>query len=412
MNGETRAGAGSYAYSLAWTSQFYFCALPFRLDSYKGCNFGCEYCFVAHRGGRFNSNEASAADASCVRRQLDTSDPTGVISECAQHRLPVHFGGMSDPFRHGEVQTKTTYSILAILAELEYPTVISTKSHLPAVEPYLSLLKAMRYVAVQFSFSTLDDDLATKLEPYAPRPSKRLRAMYQLSQAGLWVSCRFQPFITGVSGHIPTLVRVVAEVGARHIVVEHLKLGLFGSGRTLANLRERCGAAFDHSYDLSMVRRIGAEYELASQYKIDNLKAFWEETRRDNITMGVGDNDFHDLGDGPNCCGVDKLPGFENCFRHQVTEAVWRRDSDNLIRYSSIEHEWIPKRSIKRYINSKCRSGEDEASCSRAHEYLRRKWNNPTELHSPLECVNVVPAGFRDLDGNLVYRYEPRYRLD
>lgn len=99
-------------------------------------------------------------------------------------------------------------------------------------------------------------------------------------------------------------------------------------------------------------------------------------------------------------------------FRYCFTHAHGKRDEDNLIRYSSIEHEWVPRGSIKRYINSKCRSRSDESSCSGVDEYLRGKWNNPTELHSPLECVNVVPAGFRDDDSNLVYRYETRYKLD
>jgi len=128
--------------------------------------------------------------------------------------------------------------------------------------------------------------------------------------------------------------------------------------------------------------------------------------------MGVGDNDFHDLGDGPNCCGVDNLPGFENWFRHQATWAIWERDENNLVHYPTIEHEWVPQGSIKRYINSKCRLGTDGTPCSTVDEYIRRKWNNSTELHSPLECANVVPAGFKDSDGNLVYRYQPKYKLD
>jgi len=347
-----------------------------------------------------------------MRRQLEVRKPTSFISECVAHRLPLHFGGMSEPFRHGETNIKATYNVLSLLAEFEYPTLLSTKSHQPAVEPYFSLLRSMKYVALQFSFSTLDDDVASKLEPYASRPSQRLQAMHVLSRAGLWVSCRFQPFITGVSGHIPTIVRRVAEAGAKHIVVEHLKLGFYGAAKTFSILQSRCGDAFAQNYNLHMLRRVGTEYELLSPYKIENLRRFWEETRKYNMTMGVGDNDFHDLGDGPNCCGVDKLPGFENWFRHQATWAIWKRDENNLIRYSSIEHEWIPQGSIKRYINSKCRLRADGTSFSKVDEYIKHKWNNPTELHSPIECANVVPAGFKDVDDNLVYRYKPRYRLD
>jgi hypothetical protein len=41
----------SYRYALSLTSQFYFCGLPLRLDSYKGCPSKCIYCFVGSRQG-------------------------------------------------------------------------------------------------------------------------------------------------------------------------------------------------------------------------------------------------------------------------------------------------------------------------------------------------------------------------
>lgn len=397
-----------YSYALGWSSQFYFCTLPFRLDSYRRCEFDCTYCFVTHRGGSFRKNWATARVES-VRKQLQGTYPS-LISDCVKHRLPLHFGGMSDPFMPIELDRRVTYSILEILAELKYPTVISTKSHLPAENPYFDILKSIPFIALQFSFSTLDDALASKLEPFCPAPSVRLQTMNRLAEAGFWVSCRFQPFIPGVSGNIGNLVRKVAEVGARHIVVEHLKLGLFGSQVILTTLRNHCGESFARDYDLSMLRRVGTEFELDSSYKINNIRLFWEYTRKYGLTLGVGDNDFHDLGDSPNCCGVENLPGFENCYRHNTSNAIWRRDRLGLIKYSSIENEWAPTNSIKRWVNSKCRNGES-STCSSTKDYFKRQWNKLAGTHSPLECANVEYNGCNDDQGNLLYRYQPKFRL-
>lgn len=402
-----------YPYSLAWTSQFYFCALPLRLDSYKSCNFGCKYCFVSHRGGSFRKDSLAVADIAKFKRYLryftgSKVEASSLISECLTHRLPIHFGGMSEPFRHGELDERITYHLLMALAEAEYPTVISTKSHLPAMEPYFSVLRSMRYIAVQFSFSTLDDGLASKIEPCASPPSSRLRAMYELAQAGLWVSCRLQPFIPNISGDLPTLVKELAAVGTRHVTVEHLKLSLRGSRRTLRELQQHCGSTFEESYNLGKLQLKGTEYELLPVYKISALQSLHEETTKYGMTLGIGDNDFHDLGDNPNCCGVGELPGFENYFRRQMTYAIWKRSEDGFITYSSIEREWAPKRSIRRYLNSKCRNGNSpDRVCYTADDYLRQKWNSPNALHSPTECANVIPAGFLDNHSNLVYKYEP-----
>jgi len=263
---------------------------------------------------------------------------------------------------------------------------------------------------MQFSFSTLDDGLASKIEPYAPLPSSRLRAMHELTQAGLWVSCRLQPFIPNISGHLPTLVRRLAAVGTRHITVEHLKLGLHGSQQILSELQQHCGSAFEGSYNLHKLQLKGTEYELLPTYKVSTLISLREETKKYGMTLGIGDNDFHDLGDNPNCCGVGKLLGFENYFRRQITQAIWNRSENGLITYSSIEHEWAPKHSIRRYINSKCRNDDRPDSVYyTADDYLRQKWNNPKSLHSPAECVNVFPSRFRDSQSNLVYKYNPMY---
>ena len=46
----------TYKYPLALTQQFRFCGNPFRLDFYRGCDFGCKYCFANVRGGGMKHN--------------------------------------------------------------------------------------------------------------------------------------------------------------------------------------------------------------------------------------------------------------------------------------------------------------------------------------------------------------------
>jgi DNA repair photolyase len=40
-----------YTTPLSLTSQFFFCGLPLRLDSYRGCAFQCSFCYARYRGG-------------------------------------------------------------------------------------------------------------------------------------------------------------------------------------------------------------------------------------------------------------------------------------------------------------------------------------------------------------------------
>ena len=45
-----------YKYPIALTQQFRFCGNPFRVDLYKGCDFGCKYCFANSRNGGFRAD--------------------------------------------------------------------------------------------------------------------------------------------------------------------------------------------------------------------------------------------------------------------------------------------------------------------------------------------------------------------
>ncbi|GAF88122.1 unnamed protein product, partial [marine sediment metagenome] len=41
-----------YENQIQLTSQFRFCGNAFRIDTYRGCSFGCKYCFANNRMGR------------------------------------------------------------------------------------------------------------------------------------------------------------------------------------------------------------------------------------------------------------------------------------------------------------------------------------------------------------------------
>ena len=120
-----------YRYSLALTSQFYFCGVPFRLDTAPKCPLNCSYCFAMSRGGRRTSTSLLADPARIQRKvvRLFEADKknTDIIDELLLSKMPVHFGGMSDPFASSEI-IKRSLQILHILDDIDYPIVISTKN--------------------------------------------------------------------------------------------------------------------------------------------------------------------------------------------------------------------------------------------------------------------------------------------
>jgi DNA repair photolyase len=210
-----------YDYALAITSQFPFCSIPLRLDSYSRCQFACRYCFASARGGSGAPNGIKVADPKVLERRLrrlaQGARPRGVLDEMLAARIPIHFGGLSDPFMAMEAQSGVSLSFLKALREHDYPTIVSTKSTLCASPPYLDVLAAGRFV-VQISLPSLSDDLARRVDAGVPTPSERLAAVERLSSSGVTVTCRLQPLLDrGPAAH--ELISACARVGARQVAV-------------------------------------------------------------------------------------------------------------------------------------------------------------------------------------------------
>ena len=337
-------------------------------------------------------------------RSLFSSEPRGgFIGQFVKHRVPVLFGGMSDPFQPAEVKHRVSARMLDIFRTHEYPVVISTKSNLVSDPAYLSLLQELRFLVVQFSFSTTRDDVAALLEPNCYPPSQLLHAMERLSKAGVTVTCRWQPYIPGVSEAPNEFVRRLASTGCKHIAFEHLKTPVERYDHLWLTLVSRTGIDFNQHYKALGAKRDGREFVLPPKAKRATILEVRRLTHKYKMTFGAADNDFQYLSDGNCCCsGVDLFPGFQNWFKHQIAYAVKKAPTSE-IKYGLISDEWCPEGSVDRYLNSRSRLSARSSSEGSIREHILQRWNDPKSPHSPAAFYGVVPTNRRTESGNLIY---------
>jgi DNA repair photolyase len=398
-----------YSTPLAITSQFSFCGLPLRLDSYRGCAFRCTYCFARNRGGNSPEDAVRPANASAVVRRIDdyvSGRRTGVLAQFFQRRVPLHFGGMSDPLQPAERRHRVTEQVLRGLVSTRYPTVLSTRGAIVGESPYWELLRDLGAV-VQFSFSSTRDAIAEYVEPHATRPSELLRVMDFLSARGIIVTCRWQPWIPGVSELPEEFVPRVAATGCRHLAFEHLKLPLERRDNAWS-LFPVLGAGDLHAqYRRQGAVRDGRELVLPATAKLGITLRVRTVVHHHGMSFGAADNELQYLSDGECCCsGVDRFPGFENFFRHQIGYAV-HKSRGRAIHYSAISGEWAPHGSIDRYLNSRSRISTRAADQGSLSEHVRARWNDPKASGSPASFFGVVASSVRDSAGNIVYGWTP-----
>jgi len=192
--------------------------IPFEasINPYRGCEHGCIYCYArpSHAymdlspGIDFETRLFAKPDAAQLLR--------AELSKRNYKCTPIALGSNTDPYQPIEREWKITRSLLEVLNEFNHPLTIVTKSCL--VERDLDILTELarkRLVQVFVSVTTLDGDLARKLEPRATAPWRRLETISKLKQAGVPAGVMFAPVIPVLNDpEMETVLTRAAEAGA------------------------------------------------------------------------------------------------------------------------------------------------------------------------------------------------------
>lgn len=198
------------------------------LNPYRGCEHGCIYCFArpTHAylglspGLDFETRLFAKYDiADCLRRELGR--PGYRASTLA-------LGAVTDAYQPIERDLGLTRQVLEVLSDCEHPVCIITKS--AGVLRDLDILSKMarkRLVQVCISLTSLDRDLARKMEPRAASPLRRLEAIRSLTREGVPVSVLTAPLIPALNDpELEALLESAAKAGAQTASYVLLRLPL------------------------------------------------------------------------------------------------------------------------------------------------------------------------------------------
>ncbi len=196
-----------------WGDPLCTCPKKYSLSPYVGCSHSCAYCYItSYIPDGFRCRE-KADFLARLGRDLARLRPGSLIS----------MANSSDPYQPIEAERGLTRSALGRLLPLGHRVLLITKSDLVVRD---SDLLAKGNCSVSISISTIDDRLARRLEPLAPSPSRRLRAMGLLSSRGIPCSVRVDPIIPGINddpGGLKRLIAAAEGAGCRHVIASTYK---------------------------------------------------------------------------------------------------------------------------------------------------------------------------------------------
>jgi len=249
--------------------------MPFEwsLNPYRGCEFGCRYCYA-----RYTHEFMELRDSADFEDKIYAKSNLGPILRRELKRIDfksgIAIGTATDPYQPAERRFRRTQAVLEVFGEQSGLSLsITTKSDL--VKRDIALLRKIaerNSISVNMTITTLDAELARLLEPRAPRPDLRLKAVREIADAGIPVGVfpnPIMPLITDQERRLDRLAKAARDHGATY----------FGGGVLfLMPCSRRVFFPFVEQHFPHLLRRYRERYETTAY-----LKGPYRETIRDRI---------------------------------------------------------------------------------------------------------------------------------
>lgn len=248
----------------------------YNMNIYKGCCHGCIYCdsrSECYRIENFDRVRAKEDALTLIARELAAKRRTGVVGT----------GAMSDPYNPFEKKYCLTRGALELINTHRFGIAIATKSDLITRDvDLLQSIKSHSPVLVKITITTADDKLCKKIEPHVAQSSRRLAAIRQLTEKGIFAGILLMPVLPFLEDHednISELIRLAYEQGAKFIYPAF--------GVTLRqNQREWYYKKLDEHFPglkQKYINQFGSAYECRSP----KAKELWQLFRKECDRLGI-----------------------------------------------------------------------------------------------------------------------------
>ena len=193
---------------------FCTCLPKYSLNTYLGrCGHDCIYCY----GTKFPIFNGPPVPRTSLINDIEA------MTKNTKLKLPVMISDCTDPYQPLERESRITRRCIEALVASSFPLLIVTKSDL--VTRDIDLFKKTP-TAVSVTVTTIREDIARRIEPHAPAPGKRIKALEKVAAEGLPAVARIDPIIPFVNDDLSdfeALVSNLADAGVRQVTVSTVK---------------------------------------------------------------------------------------------------------------------------------------------------------------------------------------------
>ncbi|AEG93609.1 PA0069 family radical SAM protein [Ramlibacter tataouinensis] len=195
------------------------------INPYRGCEHGCIYCYARPTHSYLNLSPGLDFETRIIAKRNIAPVLRSELGRKAYRPEMVAIGTATDCYQPVERELRLTRAVIELMHETSHPFSLVTKSS--GVERDLDLIVPMaqrRLAAVYVTITTLDPQLARRLEPRAAAPHRRLRILRTLAEHGVPCGVSLAPQIPFLNEDMEQVLEAAWEAGARSAFYHVLRL--------------------------------------------------------------------------------------------------------------------------------------------------------------------------------------------
>lgn len=166
----------------------------FTLNPYRGCGFGCEYCYARFFAPTAMPREAWGNWVSVKRNGRDL-----IIRACRSGVVKtgdaIYMSSVTDPYQPIEQRLGLTRAILEALLEYSVQPRLTIQTRSPIVTRDIDVYRQFDKVRVNFTINTDSEEVRLRYEPNSPSIAVRLKAAAQVAAAGVRIGISITPML-------------------------------------------------------------------------------------------------------------------------------------------------------------------------------------------------------------------------
>jgi DNA repair photolyase len=198
----------------------------YSVNPYRGCSHGCSYCYARPYHEYMGLSAGLDFETKVFVKYHAAEQLRQFLARPQWKCETIVFSGVTDCYQPAEREFRITRGCIEVAAECRQPIGIITKNALVTRDiDLLQRLAEHGAVRVSLSITTLDSTLARVMEPRTSSPEARLRAIRELTSAGIPTNVMTAPIIPGLNdSEMPAILAAAREAGAEWAGYVLLKL--------------------------------------------------------------------------------------------------------------------------------------------------------------------------------------------